>query len=102
MEADERDTRNPPDLCLPQRTCQGIPAAHASDFVAIVSSVTHSKLTSQKTFVGEMGEESLYSFDLLRTNRVLIAHMEIEATATDSVWWLASRDVRWTLNQNQF
>jgi hypothetical protein len=59
-----------------------LPRSNASDFVAIMSSVTHSKLTSQKTFVGEMGQESLYSFDLLWTNRVLIVHMEVEARAS--------------------
>jgi hypothetical protein len=36
---------------------------------------------------GEMGEESLHSFDLLRTDCVLTAHAEVEARVICSVWW---------------
>jgi hypothetical protein len=57
--------------------------------VATVSSVTI-LILPRENFVGEMGEESLHSFDLLRTNRVLI--VEERGGCADSVRWLASRD----------
>jgi hypothetical protein len=56
---------------------------------AIVSSVTI-LILPRENFVGEMGEESLHSLDLLRTNSVLI--VEERGGRADSIRWLASRD----------
>ena len=49
---------------------------------------------------GEMGEESLHSFDLLRTYCLLTAHVEIEAWVFCSAWCHELQEMRCSWNPN--